>query len=126
MMWVNRSMDAPLPDAGYWARLNLASASWIDQAVWRRANEEITMTYAGTRYMTGSDSNARFGVGFGILRRIWKSIRRSVMIAGQRRALHQLSDHMLKDIGLSRADIDGIATNLIDKNTDATRWPRGR
>ena len=33
----------------------------------------------------------------------------SPTIASQRSALHTLSDHVLKDIGLSRGDIDFIA-----------------
>jgi hypothetical protein len=35
-----------------------------------------------------------------------------------------LSDHMLKDIGLSRSDIDSITATLADMRTDAIR--RGR
>lgn len=55
----------------------------------------------------------------------WKSMWRSVATASQRSALHMLSDHMLKDTGLSRADIDGIASNSAEGRTDATRRRRG-
>ncbi len=55
----------------------------------------------------------------------WKSIRRSAATARQRRALQSLSDHMLKDIGLSRSDIDGISASLVDRRADATRRSRG-
>ncbi len=55
----------------------------------------------------------------------WKSIRRSAAAARQRRTLQSLSDHMLKDIGLSRSDIDGISAGLIDRRADATRRSRG-
>jgi uncharacterized protein YjiS (DUF1127 family) len=55
----------------------------------------------------------------------WKAIWRSAATARQRRALHSLSDHMLKDIGLSRSDIDGISAGLIDRRADSTRRFRG-
>jgi uncharacterized protein YjiS (DUF1127 family) len=48
------------------------------------------------------------------------------MTARQRRALESLSDHMLKDIGLSRSDIHGIAANLARGRSDVTRRPRGQ
>jgi len=54
----------------------------------------------------------------------WRSIWRSIGIARQRSALNMLSDHMLKDIGLSRSDIDSITATLADMRTDAIR--RGR
>jgi uncharacterized protein YjiS (DUF1127 family) len=51
-------------------------------------------------------------------------MRQRVMMDRQRRELNQLSDHLLKDIGLSRADIDSIAKHLADGRSDATRRPR--
>lgn len=51
---------------------------------------------------------------------------RSVGIARQRSALNMLSDHMLKDIGLSRSDIESLTATLADGRTDATRRRRGR
>jgi hypothetical protein len=56
----------------------------------------------------------------------WRSIWRSVGIARQRSALNMLSDHMLKDIGLSRSDIESITATLADGRTDAFRRRRGR
>jgi uncharacterized protein YjiS (DUF1127 family) len=46
---------------------------------------------------------------------------RSVGAARQRSALNMLSDHMLKDIGLSRSDVESIAATLADRRTDAIR-----
>jgi len=51
---------------------------------------------------------------------------RSVGIARQRSALNSLSDHMLKDIGLSRSDIESITANLADGCTDTVRRRYGR
>lgn len=48
----------------------------------------------------------------------WKLTWRSAAAARQRRALQSLSDHMLKDIGLSRSDIDGISASLADRRAD--------
>lgn len=48
----------------------------------------------------------------------WKFIWRSAVTARQRRALQSLSDHMLKDIGLSRSDIDGVSASLADRRAD--------
>ena len=55
----------------------------------------------------------------------WMRIRRSAAAARQRRALQSLSDHMLKDIGLSRGDIDGISATLVDPRGNAARRLRG-
>jgi uncharacterized protein YjiS (DUF1127 family) len=77
------------------------------------------MTYLGTRYMTVPAPTAGFAIG--LAGRVWRWIRRPVMLDRQRRELNLLSDHILKDIGLSRADIDGIATHLVDGRPDTTR-----
>jgi uncharacterized protein YjiS (DUF1127 family) len=82
------------------------------------------MTYLGTRCLTAAAPVAGFGASPGILDRIWKWIRRPALIHGQRRQLDQLSDHMLKDIGLSRSEIDGISEFLIDGHADPTRRVR--
>jgi uncharacterized protein YjiS (DUF1127 family) len=84
------------------------------------------MTISDTRYLPRAAAHVRFGADAIDLRWILKSIWRSVMIARQRRALQHLSDHALKDIGLSRGDIDGVTANLIDGGMDSTRLPRGR
>jgi uncharacterized protein YjiS (DUF1127 family) len=56
----------------------------------------------------------------------FKSVRRSVGTARQRRALQSLSDHMLKDIGLSRSDIDGLSARLVEPRPDIARHSRGQ
>ena len=84
------------------------------------------MTYLGTRTITGGAPNAGFGVAPDLVGRCWNWIRRPVMIYRQRHELNQLSDHILKDIGLSRGDIDGIAIHLIDGRAYGTRRRRGR
>jgi hypothetical protein len=55
----------------------------------------------------------------------WKCIW-STGAARQRRALQALSDHVLKDIGLSRSDIDGISASLAYRRADSRRRSRRR
>jgi uncharacterized protein YjiS (DUF1127 family) len=40
---------------------------------------------------------------------IMKGVQRYLMIWNARRALQRLSDHVLKDIGISRAEIDAVS-----------------
>lgn len=56
----------------------------------------------------------------------WKPIWRSAATTRQCRALQALSDHMLKDIGLSRSDIDGISASPVDRHADAARRSLGQ
>lgn len=84
------------------------------------------MTHIETRMMTAGAASAGFGAGADLVGRIWNWIWRPVMIGRQRHQLNQLSDHILKDIGLSRAEIDGISVHLIDRHADGTRRRRGR
>ncbi len=44
-----------------------------------------------------------------LLQRLGARVSRWAQLAEQRRQLRELDDHMLKDIGLSRADVDRIA-----------------
>ncbi len=44
-----------------------------------------------------------------LLQRLGERVTRWGQLAEQRRLLRELDDHMLKDIGLSRADVDRIA-----------------
>jgi hypothetical protein len=83
------------------------------------------MTYFDSRSVitTALDTAAHGG---GILDRIWIWLWRPVMLDHQRRKLNYLSDRILKDIGLSRSDIDSVATYLIERRVDVTRDPRGR
>lgn len=82
------------------------------------------MTFLAPRYLTAATPQASFAAG--TLDRIWRWIRRPVLIDRQRRELNYLSDHILKDIGLSRSDVDSIAMHLIDGRADVTRRPRRR
>jgi uncharacterized protein YjiS (DUF1127 family) len=87
------------------------------------------MTHIGSSTsstMTAGAPGAGFGAGSYLVGRIWNWIWRPVMIDRQRRQLNQLSDRILKDIGLSRGEIDGISVHLIDRHADGTRRRRGR
>ena len=81
---------------------------------------ETTMTYLGIHFPTAASRPA------GILDRIWQSIRRHVQTTRLRQELYRLPDRVLKDIGLHRSEIDGVATNLVDDVADVTRHARGR
>jgi uncharacterized protein YjiS (DUF1127 family) len=50
---------------------------------------------------------------------------RSIKIRHTRRQLQMMPDHLLKDIGISRSDIDSVAAALID-GPDPTRRVHGR
>jgi len=63
--------------------------------------------------------------GAGALRRSVKAIARFIKIRHTRRQLQAMPDHLLKDIGISRSDIDSIAIALIDGG-DTTRRLHGR
>lgn len=43
-----------------------------------------------------------------VLRRWWLALRRLRTAARTRKELHALSDHLLKDLGLNRAQIDSL------------------
>ena len=57
----------------------------------------------------------------GLLRRLIAHIVRARSIHMQRRLLSELPDHMLRDIGLCRSDIDYVARALADGDDDPTR-----
>ena len=78
------------------------------------------MTYLGIHYPTAAPRPA------GIIERIWRSIDRYQQVLRIRQELHRLPDRVLKDIGLDRSEIDGIATRLIGDVVDVTRHKRGR
>jgi uncharacterized protein YjiS (DUF1127 family) len=56
-----------------------------------------------------------------LLRRLFAHIVRARTIHVQRRLLSELPDHMLRDIGLRRSDIDYVAQALADEHDDPTR-----
>jgi uncharacterized protein YjiS (DUF1127 family) len=54
--------------------------------------------------------------------RLW----RAQEVSRRRRLLNQMPDYLLKDIGVSRSEIDYVAAALVDGRQDPTRRPRGR
>jgi uncharacterized protein YjiS (DUF1127 family) len=76
--------------------------------------------------MTAAMPNGSVALALDLLGQFWGWLRRPLMIERQRRELNQLSDHILKDIGLTRAGIDGISIHMIDRQPDTTRRGRGR
>jgi len=56
-----------------------------------------------------------------LLRRMCARIVRAHTIRMQRRILNQIPDHMLRDIGLYRSEIDYVARALADGHDDPTR-----
>ena len=59
-----------------------------------------------------------------LLRRLVAHIVRARTISVQRRLLNELPDHMLRDIGLYRSEIDYVARALADGDDDPTRHLR--
>lgn len=57
--------------------------------------------------------------------RMLARLQRAIDIHRRRRLLRSLPDYLLKDVGLSRSDIDYIAEALADGRQDPTRRPRG-
>jgi uncharacterized protein YjiS (DUF1127 family) len=57
----------------------------------------------------------------GLLRRVLAHIVRARTIHVQRRLLNELPDHLLKDIGLNRSDIDYVAQAVVEERNDPTR-----
>jgi hypothetical protein len=51
--------------------------------------------------------------------------RRALKASGTRRALAALPDDILKDVGVSRSEIDFVAGSLASERCDETRDPRG-
>ena len=58
--------------------------------------------------------------------RLRKSIEQWIIAAGTRRALNAMPDHLLRDIGLTRADIPFVADALARGHGDATLDASGR
>jgi len=69
----------------------------------------------------GNMSPARPTAGSGLLRRVVARVMRAHAIQVRRRLLRELPDHLLKDIGLSRSDIDYVAQAIVDGRDDPTR-----
>jgi uncharacterized protein YjiS (DUF1127 family) len=62
---------------------------------------------------------------FGAIRRPGARMARTFAIWRQQRMLHGLSDGLLKDIGVSRSDINYFAVALVEGREDPTRRRRG-
>jgi uncharacterized protein YjiS (DUF1127 family) len=98
------------------------------------------MIYLGTRaappfasvgfnsdvYTTDAVPHTWSGSRLGIIRRLFKSFQRSFSIAQNRRRLHVMPDYLLKDIGISRSDIDSVVVSIVNGAPDPTRRSRGR
>jgi uncharacterized protein YjiS (DUF1127 family) len=57
----------------------------------------------------------------GLLRRLFARIMRARTIQVQRRLLRELPDHLLKDIGLNRCNLDYVTEAIVDEQDDPTR-----
>jgi uncharacterized protein YjiS (DUF1127 family) len=62
----------------------------------------------------------------GLVRRLLGRLDRAVRISTMRSELQQMPDHLLKDIGVSRSEIDSIVTRIVNGTTDGTRHARSR
>lgn len=78
----------------------------------------IAGTFTDTTY-------ARPTPGWGLFQRVIAAVARTSRRQRTQRALAQLSDHTLTDIGLRRCDIDSIAEAVASGRRDTTRIPRG-
>lgn len=61
----------------------------------------------------------------GPVARLVRAIARSIAIHRRRRMLQQMPDFLLKDIGISRSDIDYVVRASVDGRLEAALW-RGR
>jgi len=64
--------------------------------------------------------------GAGALQRVIQAVARTTRRRRTQRALGQLSDHALKDIGMRRSEIDSLADSLASGHWDTSRIARGR
>jgi uncharacterized protein YjiS (DUF1127 family) len=75
---------------------------------------------------SGGAPHALLSSGVGLLSSLFKSVQRSLAIAQNRRVLQGIPDNALKDIGISRSEIDSIVLSAVDDVPDLTRRLRGR
>lgn len=61
-----------------------------------------------------------------LVRRVFNRIHRAVLASTMRRELQKVPDHLLKDIGVSRSEIDAIVAGIVDGTVGMTRQARGR
>jgi uncharacterized protein YjiS (DUF1127 family) len=77
-------------------------------------------------FTAGIARHASQGTRGGPVRHLFSAIQRSIAIARNRRALQGTPHYLLKDIGISRSDIDSIVVSMVDGIPDPTRRSRGR
>jgi uncharacterized protein YjiS (DUF1127 family) len=58
--------------------------------------------------------------------RLLGRLHRAVRIRTMRRELQRMPDRLLKDIGVSRSEIDSIVMGIVDGTIDRTRHARSR
>jgi uncharacterized protein YjiS (DUF1127 family) len=61
--------------------------------------------------------------GAGWFIRAARAVLRAYRVGRCRRALSMLSDHTLKDIGITRSEIDFLADAMVDNHRDPSRLP---
>jgi uncharacterized protein YjiS (DUF1127 family) len=81
---------------------------------------------ATRRAYSGGALHALLSSGGGLLSSLFKSLQRSLAIAQNRRVLQGIPDNFLKDIGISRSEIDSVVLSAVDDVADLTRRLRGR
>lgn len=79
------------------------------------------MTRASTSAANAVAMPAAAATQPGRLRRLYARIARAIEVHHRRRLLQALPNYVLKDIGLSRADIDSIVEAAVDGRQDPTR-----
>lgn len=75
---------------------------------------------AGVPHVRAASSRPR------LVRRLFDRIHRAVLASTMRRELERVPDHLLKDIGVSRSEIDAIVAGSVDGTIVMTRQVRGR
>lgn len=59
-----------------------------------------------------------------LARRMYRRVVRSMEISRRKRMLNAMPDYLLKDIGISRSDIDSLVEAMVDGRQDPTRLRR--
>jgi uncharacterized protein YjiS (DUF1127 family) len=78
------------------------------------------------RISSGAAPHGLPGCQIGPLSSLFKSLQRSLAIAKKRRVLQGIPDNLLRDIGISRSEIDSVVLSIVDDVPDLTRRSRGR
>jgi uncharacterized protein YjiS (DUF1127 family) len=78
------------------------------------------------RVSSGAAPHGLPGSQIGPLSSLFKSLQRSLAIAQKRRVLQGIPNNLLKDIGISRSEIDSVVLSVVDGVPDLTRRSRDR